>query len=391
LIQRLALRALNTRVLMERLSQRQIDSVERQAILLAWAEMRQGSLSEADKATVLAKARLLYLEDPDPGAHSAAELLLSRWGEPEILERLAEELRRSVSTNPGLRWTAGPNEHTFAVLEGPLKFQMGAPSGRGEYYGSPVLHHRRIDRSIAVATKEVSLKQFQRFREGHRNDPRYGDLPDCAAIHISWFAAAEYCNWLSTQAGIPKSQWCYPERVSPGMVLSEDSVKRTGFRLPTEAEWEYFCRAGTQTARPFGESPELLSRYAWTWSNSENRVHPVGQLMPNEFGLFDVLGNAWEWCQDGPLGHYRAQDTDLPAYPSGTKEDPADDPAHAEVIDASDRAHETWRIVRGGAYSYAPDRARSAYRDWHPSSDGREYVGLRVVRTLPLRTELSAK
>jgi formylglycine-generating enzyme required for sulfatase activity len=272
------------------------------------------------------------------------------------------------------------------VLDGPLEFQMGAPAGKGVYYGSPVLHYRKIDRSIAVATTEVSLWQYQRFREAHHNDPRYGDAPDCAAIHLTWFDAAEYCNWLSEQAGIPRSQWSYPEKIGPGMVISEDSVKRTGFRMPTEAEWEYFCRAGTLTARPFGESTEFLSRYAWTWLNSDNRIHPVGQLLPNEFGLFDVLGNAWEWCQDGPPGHYRPRDTDFPAYPNGTKEDPAGDPARTETIDAIDRAQETWRHLRGGAYSYAPDRARSAFREWEPSNDDREYQGLRVVRTLPRRS-----
>jgi serine/threonine protein kinase/formylglycine-generating enzyme required for sulfatase activity len=391
LIQRLAGGALEPRVLIERLSQREQDSVERQAILLAWAEMHRAALAESVKVTVIARARVLYLEDQDAGVHSAAELLLSRWGEPEIREGLQDELRKSVSTNTGLRWTVGPNEHTFAVLEGPLEFQMGAPAGRGEYYGSPVLHSRRIDRSIAVATKEVSLEQFQRFNEGHRNEARYGDEPECAVINISWFAAAEYCNWLSGLAGIPKSQWAYPEKVEPGMVLSEDSVKRTGYRMPTESEWEYLCRAGTRTSRFFGESPGLLTQYAWTCLNSDNRIHPVGQRLPNEFGLFDVLGNAWEWCQDGPVGHYEAHVTDFPVYPPGTKEDPAGDPACTETIDAIDRAHETWRILRGGAFSYAPDRARSAYRDWQPSSDTREYLGLRVIRTLPRSRELSSR
>ena len=391
LIERLSGGALGSRVLLERLAQPEIDPIERQAILLAFAEMHHVALGEGIKTAVVARSRDLYREDADPGVHSAAELLLSRWCGPETLARVQTELESSAPSNAGLRWTIGPNEHTFAILEGPLEFQMGAPAGKGEFYGSPVLHYRKIDRSIAVATKEVSLKQFQRFREEHRNEARYGDGPDCAAIHVSWFAAAEYCNWLSKEAKIPKSEWCYPENALPGMVLSEDAVKRIGFRMPTEAEWEYFCRAGTQTARPYGESTDLLSRYAWTWLNSGNQIHPVGQLLPNEFGLFDVLGNAWEWCQDGPIGHYHYPDTDFPAYPPGTKEDPAGDPACTETVDFIDRAHETWRILRGGAYSYAPDRARSAYRDWEPSHDVREYLGLRVVRTLPRRTELSSQ
>ena len=383
LIERLAASTLTTRVLLDRLSQPGIDSVERQALLLAWAEMRQAAVAPPVQASVIARARLLYLEEPDPGVHSAAELLLRRWGETEVLARAESELLSSATTNADRRWQPGPNGHTFAILPGPLQFRMGAGPQETALYGSPHLHVRKIDRSLWVATKEVTLEQFQKFNPNHHNEPRYGDNPECAAIHLSWYWAAAYCNWLSAQASIPKSEWCYPEPVEPGIAISEDSVKRTGYRLPTEAEWEYFCRAGTETARPFGESPQLLSRYAWTWLNSGNRVHPPGELLPNEFGLFDVLGNTWEWCQDGPTGYYRFPDTDFPPYPPGTTEAPAGDPVRAETIESKDRAHETWRILRGGAFSYAPDRARSAYRDWQPSGDVREYLGLRVVRTVP--------
>jgi serine/threonine protein kinase/formylglycine-generating enzyme required for sulfatase activity len=385
LIERLAQSSLTTKVLMDRLLQPDIDPIERQAILLAWAEMPQAALPYALKATVIARARVLFLEDPDPGVHSAAELVLRRWADPQLLESLREELESAALSNPGLRWATGPNEHTFAILPGPLEFRMGAPPGKGEYYGEPVLHYRKIDRSIMVATKEVSLEQFQKYQPAHTNERRYGDSRQCAATRVSWYEAAAYCNWLSAQAGIPRSEWCYPENPGPGMTLSEHSVKRTGFRLPTEAEWECFCRAGTDTTRPFGESPEFLSRFAWTWLNSNTQVHPPGQLLPNEFGLFDVLGNAWEWCQDGPPGHYVRGETDFPPYPAGTKEDPASDPVRTENVDFIDRANETWRILRGGAFSYSPDHARSAYRDWQPSSDIREYLGVRVVRTMPPR------
>ena len=144
------------------------------------------------------------------------------------------------------------------------------------------------------------------------------------------------------------------------MVISPESVKRVGFRFPTEAEWEYFCRAGTETSRPYGESIELLPRHAWTWLNSGNRVKPPGLLLPNEFGLFDVLGNAWEWCQDGTLGHYVQGVSRLPPYPHATRENPAPDMVRTETVDSQDRAHETWRMLRGGAFTamrrIEPDR-----------------------------------
>ena len=95
-----------------------------------------------------------------------------------------------------------------------------------------------------------------------------------------------------------------------------------GFRLPTEAEWEYFCRAGTDTSRPFGESTSSCLATPGPGSNSGNQLHPPGQLLPNEFGLFDILGNTWEWCQDGPTGHYVRGSTDFPPYPPGPRKTP---------------------------------------------------------------------
>jgi formylglycine-generating enzyme required for sulfatase activity len=381
LIQRLSANALPARVLLDELIKPVMDAVERQAIVLAWAEMRPAAVTAAVRSGVMARARSLFESDPDPGVHSAAELLLRRWDGRDVVAKLEKELRNQPSSLRGARWVLGPNAHTFAVLPGPLEFRMGASPHETAHYGDPRIHYRKIPRSLWVAAKEATVAQFQAFNPSHRNDPRYGDEPDCAAIHISWFAAAAYCNWLSRQAGIDEKEWCYPANVGPGMVISEANVTRTGYRLPTEAEWENLCRAGTETARPYGESPDLLAQYAWTWLNSGNRAMPPGLLLPNEFGLFDVLGNAWEWCQDGPVGHYREPVTNFPVYPRGTKAEPAGDPATTETIDFLDRAHETWRTLRGGAFCYAPDRARSAFRDWQPSGDIREYLGLRVVRT----------
>ncbi len=383
LIQRLATNMLPQRVIFERLSLADVDPIERQALLLACSEARPPEVALPGETALFETVCRLYHTDPHPGVHSAAELLIRRWGWTQRLARCGEKPSSGSTGKDGLGWELGPNGHVFAILPAPLKFRMGAPEHEQAHYGDPILHYRKIERSLAVSTKEVTLQQFQEFEGGHRHEPRYGDGPELAVIHVSWFAAARYCNRLSAKAGIDQKDWCYPEPIDSGMVLSEEAVNRTGYRLPTEAEWEFFCRAGTETSRPYGESQELLSRYAWTWLNSNNQIHPPGLLLPNEFGLFDVLGNAWEWCHNGPIGNYNRDETPLPPYPHGTKEDPSPDPVPTETVDAQDRAHETWRLLRGGSYSYAPDRARSAFRDWQPSSDFREYLGFRVVRTLP--------
>jgi formylglycine-generating enzyme required for sulfatase activity len=197
---------------------------------------------------------------------------------------------------------------------------------------------------------------------------------------VSWYEAARYCNWLSERAGIPRDQWCYPESIKSGMQLDGRAVERTGFRLPTEAEWEYLCRAGTESSRPFGQSEELLPRHAWTWLNSGGRSQPVARLLPNRFGLFDILGNMWEWCDDGPI---TKKGFNYPPYPPGTLARPASDAVRATDV----RDDATFRMARGGAYDYAPSMSRAARRyDMRVNYD-HPYQGFRVVRTLPRTAE----
>jgi formylglycine-generating enzyme required for sulfatase activity len=176
--------------------------------------------------------------------------------------------------------------------------------------------------------------------------------------------AAQYCNWLSEQEGIPPDQWCYPDHkeIKDGMKPLPGYLRRTGYRLPTEAEWEYACRAGTLSSRGYGSSDELLPRYAWYIHNAQDRTWPVGQKRPNDLGLFDMHGNLWTWVQDA-----------WAVYPRGDLTEDKEDMRPFEDRNA--------RVLRGGSFIVQPLGVRSACR-FNGGADSRDYyVGLRVART----------
>jgi formylglycine-generating enzyme required for sulfatase activity len=190
---------------------------------------------------------------------------------------------------------------------------------------------------------------------------------------VTWHEAAAYCNWLSKEEGIPEDQWCYlpnhEGKYATGMKLAPDYLKRTGYRLPTEAEWEHACRAGAHIARSrfFWETDKYLGSYAWYRDNAKDQISPVGKKMPNDLGLFDMYGNAWEWCQDRLL-----------PYPQGTREKPAEDREDSTTVVETEL-----RVMRGGGIDSRASELRSAFRKGHPPGERIPFAGFRVARTLP--------
>jgi formylglycine-generating enzyme required for sulfatase activity len=186
---------------------------------------------------------------------------------------------------------------------------------------------------------------------------------------VTWYLAAEYCNWLSKQDGLPETEWVYQRNAKGeygnGMRLAPDYLKRIGYRLPTEAEWEYACRAGAATSRYYGDSVELLGKYAWYSTNSGNRTWPVGSLRPNDLGLFDMHGHLWAWCQD----RYRDYAVDPGGKPVEDKEDDL-------VVSNDDN-----RVCRGGAFLQWPEILRAANRFFAPPALSSMDAGFRPART----------
>jgi formylglycine-generating enzyme required for sulfatase activity len=184
---------------------------------------------------------------------------------------------------------------------------------------------------------------------------------------------------LSKQEGIPEEQWCYLPKdkgeYAEGMRLAPDYLQRTGYRLPSEAEWECASRAGAVTSRYYGETEELLGKYAWYTKNSQDRGMLPGSpgrlgvrgncLKPNDFGLFDMLGNAVEWCQESVM-----------YYTPGAEGKPSED--REDKQDITDKRS---RVLRGGSFFYRSWSVRCANRDWLVPSGRRNDVGFRPART----------
>lgn len=278
---------------------------------------------------------------------------------------------------------------------------MGSPSTEKYRTDDELQHHVIIPRSFAISTKEITVVQFQQFldenpliRQNAGKDSLKFPSPEnkkllifspegnCPQIYVTWYEAAQYCNWLSKKDGLPENEWCYPpnEMIGKGMKISKDYLDRKGYRLATEAEWEYAARAGTITSHYFGENDELLPLYAWYSKNPPNKKSdpidpndpnhsfPAGQLKPNRFGLFDVYGNVWEWC-----------DSRRQPYEAGKSIDEAT--GNILITDS------TAMIRRGGSFSYGKETMRSAHRgalNYYPNQR-RDNVGFRIARTISSR------
>ena len=179
---------------------------------------------------------------------------------------------------------------------------MGSPENEPDRSYNETPDRRVISHRFAIATKEVTVEQYQEFVKAnpgvdHAQSDRYSPDPKGPMNQVTWYHAAAYCNWLSEQEGLPKDQWCYlpneQKKYDKGMKIPADFLQRTGYRLPTEVEWEYASRAAAMTSRHYGLSVDLLEQYARYEANSHNHAWPCGSLMPNDLGLFDTLGNVY--------------------------------------------------------------------------------------------------
>lgn len=245
------------------------------------------------------------------------------------------------------------------VLEsgGSATFYMGSTSGDSDE--SPV-HGVTLTQGYQMSTTEITQKQYEDIMYDE-SWSFYGTGDNYPAYNVSWYEAAEFCNKLSIKDGLTPAYYSDSSYTSQYMASDGNSIywkqNGTGYRLPTEAEWEYAARGGAESNGYTYSGSNTLDDVAWFSSNSGRMSHEVGTKQANELGLYDMSGNLWEWCWDWYDSDY---------YSSSPSEDPGG------ASSGSDR------VTRGGYWLNSTNNCRVANRsDFSPGNSG--LIGIRVV------------
>jgi eukaryotic-like serine/threonine-protein kinase len=358
-IHQLSRAGIDPRSLLDLLDRRDLEPSALQALILALGKYDPKDFPAADRRDLVRRLDSLFRDHPDSGVHSASGSLLARLrpGEPP------DAGPPTGGPTPGRNWYVNGQGQTFAVLRLPIDFTF-RPGIVAEDVKPPTVRPRR---SFALSTTEVTREQFSKvlgpglIDQWRPPSPKEEAAPGLPANFVSYFEAAKYCRRLSEIEKIPESEMCYPavDQIGEGMSLPDDYLERTGYRLPTEAEWFVGCFGRSRTYYYFGNDPGLAPYYARYLSNGGGRAGPVARFMPNDVGLFDPLGNVYEWCEPFP----------------GTAQAAADEPVPLLSGDVK------W-VIRGGSYTTNADLLGSVdYRNINRPDIKAQPVGFRVART----------
>ncbi len=246
----------------------------------------------------------------------------------------------------------------------PGSFQMGTtkeqidqllrlfPDSKREWFDAEQPQHRvKIARPFFLGTHPVTQGQYEAIMGS--NPSHFKGSDDLPVETVSWLDAVSFCNKMSEK-----------DKRTPFYRINGTDVADVGgngYRLPTEAEWEYACRAGMAGLFPWGDDIGKQGEHAWFSNNSDGKAHPVGQKRPNAWGLYDMLGNVWEWCADWYDWKYYASSPSVAVDPPG--------PPKASS-----------RVSRGGGWGIEPRYARSAYRNGRAPEFRRFNLGFRLAR-----------
>ena len=215
------------------------------------------------------------------------------------------------------------------------EFKMGSPSGeKGRISDEGPVHTVTIEKAYYLGKYEVTQEQW---REVMSSNPSYFEGDNQPVEKVSWNDIQEFIKKLNEREGTNK------------------------YRLPSEAEWEYAARAGTTTRYSFGDDESELGDYAWYKDNSGSKTHPVGQKLPNPWGLYDMHGNVWEWVQDYWYHNYDGAPTDGSAWEDGSSSS---------------------CVLRGGCWNYEAWGCRSANRGGTDPGSRFNLFGFRLLQVV---------
>ncbi len=280
------------------------------------------------------------------------------------IRRLSPELAKAVSTRPGESNSVGMDLRYIP----PGRFLMGSHKNaeHGPDDETPQ-HDVIISKPFLIGACEVTRSEYRDVMGEKRVPPVVGNPKGAGVLpiaNVSWFDAVEYCNTLSRSEKLQPAYEISSIRRNDttGGILSarvQRQLGANGYRLPTEAEWEYACRAGNEKRWSFGDDPEYATEYSWYRDNTDTSMpQPVGTKKSNAFGIFDMHGNVREFCEDqyAETGYLRRSPID-PQGKVGTK-----------------------RVTRGGAFIDPVERLRSAVRLPYSETGASHITGFRVVR-----------
>jgi formylglycine-generating enzyme required for sulfatase activity len=262
-----------------------------------------------------------------------------RWTAQQVLNALQPvqqaAVRMPVSPIPPI---ASPTPFTEKLANGIRLEMVSLPAGQftmgsSESDSEKPPHQVKVN-SFAIGKYPITQAQYQAVMGN--NPSHFKNNPQNPVERVSWNDAQAFCQKLSQITG-------------------------KTYRLPTEAEWEYACRAGTTTRYYFGDNDNQLGDYAWYEGNSNRTTHPVGQKKPNGWGLYDMSGNVWEWCEDDWHDNYIGAPTDGSAW----------------LINNDNCSH--LKCLRGGSWINSPNSCRSANRSRNLPVNDDSINGFRVV------------
>lgn len=247
------------------------------------------------------------------------------------------------------------------------RFTMGSQDDDHSAYDDEMPVREVTISGFLMGETAVTNAQYERYVRAGGEEPEFWSVTaynqtEQPVVGVSWYDAVAYCNFLSQQAGL-----------SPCYVLDGEEVSwqvgAEGYRLPTEAEWEYACRAGTRTRWSFDDDENKLAWHGWYDANSSNELQPVARKKPNPWGLYDMHGNVSEWCWDWFQASYAGRASVNPTGPERSE------------LTANDLFEgRAQRLLRGGAFMFRARDLRSADRFWARPVIRVEFAGFRCVR-----------